>query len=263
MVPQRERNAPTRSLTEPEPRRAADLKLPPSLRPAMALSSPERMFGSDEKVTGSPRPAAAAKLESRPTQTLLAAGWEPPAAHAAEQKAARLPPAVEHLGAADAGSDHRRRRVGSGQTAGSDAAARGDGRAPRAAAASLLEGEKSRGPATQRSPKSRRIAASRPRAVSWRRCGLQQPIGSIDDRISLWDDAHRLAGNNKRKWPRRRHLPQRRSRARAKAWASRRIKLKRPGHHQQAAGLFVAKLVIEDLKQVKVGERKVWRSWLN
>ena len=44
------------------------------------------MFGSDEKVTGESKTGGSRKLESRPTQTLLAAGWEPPAAHAAELK---------------------------------------------------------------------------------------------------------------------------------------------------------------------------------
>jgi hypothetical protein len=52
--PRRDRSAPTRELltASPERGRAADLKMPSSLRPAMALSSPERMFGPSGTAPG-------------------------------------------------------------------------------------------------------------------------------------------------------------------------------------------------------------------
>lgn len=84
--PRRERLVPTQDLltARPEGRRAADLKLPRSLRPTMALSSPERMFGSgggrDDDSRQGHGPGGEA---SRVAQPVLASGWEPPVAHAA------------------------------------------------------------------------------------------------------------------------------------------------------------------------------------
>ena len=80
--PRRERVIPTQDLltAAPGPRRGADLKLPRSLRPAMALSSPERMFGNDRARNSQ---AAAGGERSDTAQPVLSAGWEPPVAHAA------------------------------------------------------------------------------------------------------------------------------------------------------------------------------------
>lgn len=188
---QRERIAPTRELltARPEPRRAADLKLPPSLRPAMALSSPERMFGSDAKVAGEPKTGGSRKLESRPTQTLLSAGWEPPVAHAAEQKSSATTaplwstlarPALDPIIAAVE----------------SDLGKRPEATPPREEPAerrerpllSLLQGEKSRGPQsaiTEEQAHKAAVEASRRLMEAVRAHAAAH--GSIDDRISLGD----------------------------------------------------------------------------
>lgn len=81
----RERLVPTQDLltARPEPRRAADLKLPRSLRPTMALSSPERMFGSSQREDDARSDRGSASEPGRPAQPVLASGWEPPVAHAA------------------------------------------------------------------------------------------------------------------------------------------------------------------------------------
>lgn len=90
--PRRERLVPTQDLltARPEPRRAADLKLPRSLRPTMALSSPERMFGSGSRRAddSGERPGEASRI----AQPVLASGWEPQLAHAAlEQRRSETP----------------------------------------------------------------------------------------------------------------------------------------------------------------------------
>lgn len=256
--PQRERNAPTRELltARPEPRRAADLKLPPSLRPAMALSSPERMFGSDEKVTGESKTGGSRKLESRPTQTLLAAGWEPPAAHAAEQKSSTTAaplwstlarPTLDPIIAAVE----------------SDLGKRPEATPPREETAerrerpllSLLEGEKSRGPQsaiTEEQAHKAAVEASRRLMEAVRAHAAAH--GSIDDRISLGDmTLIAFAESNKQMAAASAYTssaPEPRPVAKALGQqAHPKVKEDQKDLHNKLRAM--AKLVIEDLKQVQ------------
>lgn len=258
--PPRERLAPTRELltARPEPRRAADLKLPPSLRPAMALSSPERMFGSDSKVAGEPKTGGSRKLESRPTQTLLAAGWEPPAAHAAlEQKnssASTAPlwstlarPTLDPIIAAVESDLGKRPEATPSREEPAERRER--------PLLSLLQGEKSRGPAsaiTEEQAHKAAVEASRRLMEAVRAHAAAH--GSIDDRISLGDmTLIAFAESNKQMAAASAYTsnaPEPRPIARSLGQqAHPKVKEDQKDLHNKLRAM--AKLVVEDLKQVQ------------
>lgn len=253
--PQRERIAPTRELltARPEPRRAADLKLPPSLRPAMALSSPERMFGSDSKVAGEPKTSGSRKIESRPTQTLLTAGWEPQSA--AEQKNSSAAPLWSTLARptldpiiAAVESDLGQRPTA--QPLREEPAERRE-----RPLLSLLQGEKSRGPAsaiTEEQAHKAAVEASRRLMEAVRAHAAAH--GSVDDRISLGDmTLIAFAESNKQMAAASAYTsnaPEPRPVAKALGQQTHpKVKEDQKDLHNKLRAM--AKLVIEDLKQVQ------------
>lgn len=261
----RERIAPTRELltARPEPRPGADLKLPRSLRPSMALSSPERMFGSDSKFAVEAKGGSNSGVRpldaSRPTQNLLAAGWEPPVAHAAlERKESGGPspaplwstmtrPTLEPLIAA-VESDLGQRPPAQPQR--EESIERRE-----RPLMSLLQGGQSRGPGsaiTEEQAHKAAIAASRQLMEAVRAHAAAH--GGADDRISLGDmTLIAFADSNKQMAAASAYTsdaPEPRPVAKALGQQTHpKLKEDQKDLHNKLRAM--AKLVIEDLKQVQ------------
>jgi hypothetical protein len=254
----RERLVPTQDLltARPEPRRAADLKLPRSLRPTMALSSPERMFGSGSKDEGDSGAEARRGSEAgRLNQPVLGSGWEPPVAHAAlELKTAATPsplwgllsrPTLEPLIAAVEAD------LGRPATPAPAHEERRD-RLPLALVQSSRRGERPASSITEEQAHQAALAASRQLMEAVRAHATAH--GGADDRISLGDmTLIAFADSNKQMAAASSYTsnaPEPRPVAKALGQqAHPKVKEDQKDLHNKLRAM--AKLVVEDLNQVK------------